>query len=78
MGTAEAARRLGVKLRKLCRSSSSTKAIQYTLGHVTTTETLNTYSHLWPEDEDRTRDAIQAALTPNGCARNVRDGVAAR
>jgi hypothetical protein len=24
--------------------------------------TLRVYSHLWPSDEDRTRDAIDAAL----------------
>jgi hypothetical protein len=27
-----------------------------------TTETLDTYSHLWPDSDDRTRDAIDAVL----------------
>ena len=31
--------------------------VQRALGHSTTTTTLNTYSHLWPTAEDRTRAA---------------------
>lgn len=27
------------------------------MGHATATTTLNTYSHLWPTAEDRTRNA---------------------
>ena len=26
--------------------------------------TLKTYAHLWPGDDDRTRDVIDAALAP--------------
>ena len=45
--------------------------VQRALGHSTATTTLNTYSHLWPTAEDRTRaaasdlmrDALQAATT---------------
>lgn len=31
--------------------------VQRALGHATATTTLNTYSHLWPTAEDKTRDA---------------------
>ena len=32
------------------------------LGHGNAAMTLNVYSHLWPDDEDRSRDAVDAAL----------------
>lgn len=32
------------------------------LGHSTAATTLNMYPHLWPGDEDRIRDAIDAAM----------------
>ena len=34
------------------------------LGHASATVTLRTYAHLFPGDEDRTRDALDAALGP--------------
>ena len=37
--------------------------VQRALGHATATTTLNTYSHLWPTAEDRTRKAAEAMLT---------------
>ena len=57
----------------LIAAGCSVKVVQKALGHASATETLETYAHLWPEDEDRTRDAIQAVWTGTGCARNVRD-----
>jgi integrase len=36
--------------------------VQRALGHATATTTLNTYSHLWPTAEDRTRKAAEAML----------------
>jgi integrase len=36
--------------------------VQRALGHSTATTTLNTYSHLWPTAEDRTRKAAQAMM----------------
>ena len=33
--------------------------VQRALGHSTATTTLNTYSHLWPTAEDRTRDGCR-------------------
>jgi hypothetical protein len=31
---------------------------------LTAATTLNLYSHMWPGDEDRIRDAVDLALTP--------------
>jgi integrase len=36
--------------------------VQRALGHSTATTTLNTYSHLWPTAEDRTRKAAAAIM----------------
>jgi integrase len=40
----------------------SVKVVQKRLGHATAAETLDTYSHLWPDSEDRTREAIDSVL----------------
>lgn len=48
----------------LIRYGESIKTVQARLGHATAAETLETYSHLWPDSADRTRDAIDAAFTP--------------
>jgi len=37
------------------------KTIQRRLGHASITETMDTYGHLFPDAEDRTREAIEAA-----------------
>jgi integrase len=39
----------------------SVKIVQARLGHASAAETLNTYSHLWPDSEDRTRAAVDTA-----------------
>ena len=68
-----AARRAGVEgrsfhdLRHYCASvliasGASVKVVQHHLGHATASQTLDVYSHLWPEDEDRTRTALEVAL----------------
>ena len=36
--------------------------VQRALGHSKATTTLNTYAHLWPTAEDRTRSAAEALL----------------
>ena len=36
--------------------------VQRALGHALATTTLNTYSHLWPTAEDRTRSAAEGLL----------------
>lgn len=46
----------------LIRHGESVKVVQDRLGHATAAETLDTYSHLWPDSEDRTRDAVDAVL----------------
>lgn len=40
----------------------SVEVVQRRLGHASATETLDTYSHLWPDSEDRTRDAVDSVL----------------
>jgi integrase len=46
----------------LIRHGESVKTVQARLGHASATETLDTYGHLWPDSEDRTREAVDAAL----------------
>ncbi|WP_436698207.1 tyrosine-type recombinase/integrase [Nocardioides sp. BYT-33-1] len=41
----------------LIASGCDVVAVQTAMGHSTATTTLNTYSHLWPTAEDRTRNA---------------------
>ncbi|MFN6119849.1 MAG: tyrosine-type recombinase/integrase [Actinomycetes bacterium] len=45
----------------LIRSGCSVKVVQARLGHSTAKETLDTYAHLWPDDEDRTREAVRSS-----------------
>jgi integrase len=40
----------------------SVKAVQKRLGHQSAMETLDTYSHLWPDSDDETRDAVESVL----------------
>jgi integrase len=46
----------------LIRHGESVKTVQLRLGHASAVETLNTYSHLWPDSDDRTRDAVDLVL----------------
>jgi hypothetical protein len=46
----------------LIRHGESIKTVQARLGHATAAETLDTYSHLWPDSDDRTREAIDSVL----------------
>ncbi|ASN69207.1 putative integrase [uncultured Caudovirales phage] len=46
----------------LIYSGSSVKTVQIRMGHASPTETLNTYTHLWPGEGDRTRSALDAVL----------------
>lgn len=46
----------------LIRHGESVKTVQARLGHHDANETLNTYSHLWPDSEDRTRAAVDDVL----------------
>src|SRR5262245_5741798 len=42
------------------------------LGHKSTVETPDTYSHLWPDYEDRTREAVDRVLGAGGGAEAIR------
>lgn len=46
----------------LIRHGESVKVVQSRLGHASAAETLDTYSHLWPDSEDTTRAAVDAVL----------------
>ena len=46
----------------LIAHGESVKVVQARLGHATAAETLDTYAHLWPDSEDRTRAAVDSAL----------------
>lgn len=48
----------------LIRHGESVKTVQTRLGHATAAETLDTYSHLWPDSDDRTREAVDQVLGP--------------
>jgi integrase len=45
----------------LIRHGESVKVVQARLGHASASETLDTYSHIWPDSEDRTRAAVDSA-----------------
>lgn len=46
----------------LIRHGESVKVVQARLGHASARETLDTYSHLWPDSEDLTRAAVDEVL----------------
>lgn len=46
------------------------------LGHKDLNETLRTYAHLWPDDDDRTRDAVDGVLLAREAAASPRPGLA--
>lgn len=50
----------------LIRRGLSVKVVQDRLGHASADETLRTYTHLWPDDDDRTRQAVDEALAGFG------------
>lgn len=45
--------------------------VQHALGHATPTITLDTYSHLWPRSEDRTRTAAASLWRSADCVRTT-------
>ncbi|MDQ1501627.1 MAG: hypothetical protein QOI86_4967 [Actinomycetota bacterium] len=46
----------------LISHGESVKVVQSRLGHASAKETLDTYSHLWPDSEDTTRSAVESVL----------------
>lgn len=55
----------------LISSGCSVKAVQLALGHASAKVTLDTYSHLWPTDDDRIRQAVEAMWRPEAPALDV-------
>jgi integrase len=47
----------------LIAAGCSVKVVQRALGHANARETLDVYSHLWPDSDDLTRSAVDAALS---------------
>jgi integrase len=59
----------------LIRHGESVKTVQARLGHASASETLDTYSHLWPDSDDRTREAVDAVLgTPRDSGGTAKGG----
>jgi integrase len=56
----------------LIRHGESVKTVQARLGHATAAETLDTYSHLWPDADDTTRTAVDSVLKIDTAADTVR------
>jgi len=52
----------------LIAAGCSVKAVQHFLGHATAAETLDTYGHLWADDEDRIRSTIDRAMRASAVA----------
>ena len=46
----------------LIRKGLSVEVLQARPGHASAVETLDVYGHLWPDDEDRTRQAVDEVL----------------
>ena len=44
------------------RNGADVKLVQARLGHKWATETWDTYGHLWPDHEERTRNILAVAL----------------
>lgn len=53
----------------LIRYGESVKTIQHLMGHSSPAITLNVYAHLWPDADDRARQAVEAAFAdvPSVC-----------
>ncbi|GAA1401576.1 hypothetical protein GCM10009639_44040 [Kitasatospora putterlickiae] len=53
----------------LIKHRESVRTAQKRLGHAKPSITLNTYTHLWPDEEDTTRAAIKAVfrIVPSMC-----------
>ncbi len=53
----------------LIAAGENVKTVQSRLGHASAVETLDTYSHLWPDTENTTRSAVEAVFSKaaSGC-----------
>ena len=52
-----------VTVGKNCVAWCDVVTVQRSLGHAKATTTLNTYAHLWPTAEDRTRKAAESIMS---------------
>jgi site-specific recombinase XerD len=59
----------------LIRGGATVKQVQMVLGHSSPVITLEIYSHLWPGDDDQTRDLADAALAPLADSLRTREAV---
>ncbi|MGA8847488.1 MAG: site-specific integrase, partial [Nocardioides sp.] len=62
----------------LISGGASVKQVQTFLGHASAVITLRTYAHMFPGDEDRTRNVLDAALSPAALADSVRTEAASK
>ncbi|MGW0029070.1 tyrosine-type recombinase/integrase [Streptomyces sp. NPDC003314] len=55
----------------LIAGGARAKQVQLVLGHASTVITLRIYAHLWPDEDDRTRAAVDAVFGDlrTGCGR---------
>jgi len=44
------------------RHGESVKPVQARLGHASAVEPLDVYAHLWPDSDDRSREAVDSVL----------------
>ena len=58
----------------LIQHGESVKVVQKRLGHKSAVETLDTYSHLWPDSDDSTRAAIDSAMAAREDNLSTADG----
>lgn len=59
----------------LIHAGLSPTAVQHRLGHASITVTMDTYGHLWPNDDDSTRAAAEGLV---GAVRRTADGLPSR
>lgn len=62
----------------LISGGASVKQVQTFLGHASAVITLRTYAHMFPGDEDRTRNVLDAALSPAALADSLRTEAASK
>lgn len=48
----------------LIAGGATVKQVQAVLGHASSTINLRTFAHQWPGDDDRSRDIVDAVLSP--------------
>jgi integrase len=58
----------------LIQAGESPKVIQERLGHASITETMDTYGHLYPNSDESTRAAIDAAFSPTDVDETLTSG----